>query len=48
MQQEGGFMDYILLRIPGSCWLCGLSSIVLFKTVVLEEIREIVFSIIKI
>ena len=41
-------MDYILLRIPGSGWLCGLSSIVLFKTVAREEIWELVFSVIKI
>jgi hypothetical protein len=47
MQQEMGFMDYILLRILGSGWLCGLSSIVPFKTVVREEIW-VFFSIIKI
>jgi hypothetical protein len=48
MQQEMGFKDYILLRIPGSRWLCCLSSIVLFKTVAREEIWELVFSVIKI
>jgi len=48
MQQEMGFMVYILLRIPGSGWLCGLSRIVPIKTVVHEEIWELLFSIIEI
>jgi hypothetical protein len=36
------------LRIPGSGWLCCLSSIVIFKTVARKEIWELVFSVIKI